>query len=132
MNYKILNFNVIGDGRGKLVSLESLKNIPFDIKRVYYIYDTNTEPRGFHAHTKLEQVVVALAGSCEFELDDGKNKEIIKLNSPNIGLYIGVNMWRIMRNFSNDCRLMVLASDYYNESEYIRDYNEFLKVANDS
>ncbi|MDD7514834.1 MAG: WxcM-like domain-containing protein, partial [Campylobacter lanienae] len=78
------------------------------------------------------QVVVALAGSCEFELDDGKNKEIIKLNSPNIGLYIGVNMWRIMRNFSNDCRLMVLASDYYHESEYIRDYNEFLKVANDS
>ncbi|MDY5518798.1 FdtA/QdtA family cupin domain-containing protein, partial [Campylobacter lanienae] len=64
MNYKILNFNPIGDGRGQLVSLESLKNIPFDIKRVYYIYDTNTEPRGFHAHTKLEQVVVALAGSC--------------------------------------------------------------------
>lgn len=132
MNYKILNFNTIGDDRGKLVSLESFKNIPFDIKRVYYIYDTNAQPRGFHAHTRLEQVVVALAGSCEFELDDGKDKEIIRLNSPDMGVYIGVNMWRVMREFSSDCRLVVLASDYYDESEYIRDYDEFLKVANDS
>lgn len=99
MNYKILNFKIIGDGRGKLVSLESFKNIPFDIKRVYYIYDTNIEPRGFHAHTKLEQVVVALAGSCIFELDDGKNKEIVELNSPDIGLYIGVNMWKLCVSF---------------------------------
>lgn len=128
MNYKILNFKIIGDERGKLVSLESFKNIPFDIKRVYYIYDTNTEPRGFHAHAKLEQVIVALAGSCIFELDDGKNKEIVELNSPDIGLYIGVNMWRIMREFSSDCRLMVLASDYYDENEYIRDYNNFIKI----
>ena len=128
MNYKILNFQIIGDERGKLVSLESFKNIPFDIKRVYYIYDTNIEPRGFHAHAKLEQVIVVLAGSCIFELDDGKNKEIVELNSPDIGLYIGVNMWRIMREFSSDCRLMVLASDYYDENEYIRDYNNFIKI----
>lgn len=128
MNYKVLNLQVINDERGKLVSLESLKNLPFAIKRVYYMFDTlPDEPRGFHAHKELEQLVIAIDGACEFVLDDGKNKESVWLNRPDVGLYIGKNMWREMRNFSYGCKLMILASDYYDESEYIRDYAEFLK-----
>ncbi len=128
MNYKVLNLQVINDERGKLVSLESLKNLPFVIKRVYYMFDTlPDEPRGFHAHKELEQLVIAIDGACEFVLDDGKDKESVWLNRPDVGLYIGKNMWREMRNFSYGCKLMILASDYYDESEYIRDYAEFLK-----
>ena len=129
MNYKLLSLQTIGDERGKLVSLESLKNLPFDIKRVYYMFDTSPDlPRGFHAHKELEQLVIAIDGACEFVLDDGKNKESVWLNRPDVGLYIGKNMWREMRNFSYGCKLMILASDYYDESEYIRDYAEFLDI----
>lgn len=129
MNYKLLSLQTIGDERGKLVSLESLKNLPFAIKRVYYMFDTlPDEPRGFHAHKELEQLVIAIDGACEFVLDDGKNKESVWLNRPDVGLYIGKNMWREMRNFSYGCKLMILASDYYDESEYIRDYAEFLDI----
>lgn len=128
MNYKVLNLQVINDERGKLVSLESLKNLPFAIKRVYYMFDTSPDlPRGFHAHKELEQLVIAIDGACEFVLDDGKSKESVWLNRPDVGLYIGKNMWQEMRNFSYGCKLMILASDYYDESEYIRDYAEFLK-----
>ena len=128
MNYKLLSLQTIGDERGKLVSLESLKNLPFAIKRVYYMFDTSPDlPRGFHAHKELEQLVIAIDGACEFVLDDGKNKESVWLNRPDVGLYIGKNMWREMRNFSYGCKLMILASDYYDESEYIRDYAEFLE-----
>ena len=129
MNYKLLSLQTIGDERGKLVSLESLKNLPFAIKRVYYMFDTSPdEPRGFHAHKELEQLVIAIDGACEFVLDDGKSKESVWLNRPDFGLYIGKNMWREMRNFSYGCKLMILASDYYDESEYIRDYAEFLDI----
>ena len=129
MNYKLLSLQTIGDERGKLVSLESLKNLPFAIKRVYYMFDTSPDlPRGFHAHKELEQLVIAIDGACEFVLDDGKNKESVWLNRPDVGLYIGINMWREMRNFSYWCKLMILASDYYDESEYIRDYAEFLDI----
>lgn len=129
MNYKLLSLQTIGDERGKLVSLESNKNLPFAIKRVYYMFDTSPdEPRGFHAHKELEQLVIAIDGACEFVLDDGKNKESVWLNRPDVGLYIGKNMWREMRNFSYGCKLMILASDYYDESEYIRDYAEFLDI----
>ncbi|MCX2717884.1 FdtA/QdtA family cupin domain-containing protein [Helicobacter sp. MIT 21-1697] len=133
MNYKLLELQTIGDERGKLVSLESNKNLPFDIKRVYYIYDTSPEQiRGNHAHTELEQLVIAIDGACEFVLDDGKNKESVWLNRPDFGLYIGKNMWREMRNFSYGCKLMILASDYYDEREYIRDYTTFLDTIKDS
>lgn len=119
----------MGDERGKLVALESNRNLPFAIKRVYYIYDTlPDEERGFHAHKHLEQLVVAMDGACEFVLDDGQKRQSIWLNRPDVGLYIGKNMWREMRNFSYGCKLMILASDYYDESEYIRDYDEFLKA----
>jgi dTDP-4-dehydrorhamnose 3,5-epimerase-like enzyme len=128
MDYKLIEMKVMGDERGKLVSLESERNIPFELKRVYYIFDTlPNQERGKHAHKNMEQIIVAMDGACEFVLDDGKNRETVWLNRPDIGLYIGKNMWREMRNFSYGCKLMVLASDYYDESEYIRNYEDFLK-----
>ena len=131
MNYKLIDMKVFGDERGKLISLESNRSVPFEIKRVYWIYDTlPNEERGFHAHKNMEQIIVAMDGACEFVLDDGKSRESVWLNRPDLGLYIGKNMWREMRNFSYGCKLMVLASDYYNEEEYIRNYNQFLKVVN--
>ncbi len=129
MNYKILNFNAKSDVRGSLIALENLKEIPFEIKRIYYIYDTKPEfPRGAHAHRELEQVLIMMEGSCELVLNDGKNIKNIILNRPDMGIFIGKNMWREMKNFSYGAKLLVLASDFYNEKEYIRNYNEFLKV----
>lgn len=128
MDYRLIEMKVMGDERGKLVSLESNKNIPFELKRVYYIFDTlPNQERGKHAHKNMEQIIVAMDGSCEFVLDNGINRETVWLNRPDVGLYIGKNMWREMRNFSYGCKLMVLASDYYDESEYIRNYEDFLK-----
>lgn len=119
----------MGDERGSLISLEQLKNIPFKIKRVYYIFGTQKDAiRGKHSHTHLKQMAVCVKGSCKFLLDNGKKRKIIELNSPDTGLYIGKNLWREMFDFSSDCVLMVLASDYYNEDEYIRDYKKFLKT----
>ena len=131
MNYKILDLNIHGDNRGKLIALEGLKDIPFEIKRVYWIYDTlPDEERGKHSHKDMEQVVIAMDGACDFVLDDGTTKETITLNRPDKALYIGKNIWRVMKNFSYGCKLMVLASDYYDEKEYIRNYDEFLKEVN--
>lgn len=117
----------MGDDRGSLISLEEKKNIPFFIRRVYYIFSTKPGiARGKHAHPNLQQVAVCVSGSCKFLLDDGKHKETISLDRPDIGLYIGKNIWREMIDFTSDCVLMVLASDFYNEDEYIRDYQQFL------
>jgi len=125
---KTLEFDVLGDERGSLISLEENKNIPFDIKRIYYIFDTKQEvSRGFHAHKSLQQVAICVKGSCCFTLDDGQTRESILMNSPNIGLYIDNHKWREMHDFSKDCVLIVLASDYYDEADYIRNYDEFLK-----
>ncbi|EAI4067442.1 WxcM-like domain-containing protein [Campylobacter coli] len=133
MNYKILNFNVKSDSRGSLIALENLKEIPFEIKRIYYIYDTKPEfPRGAHAHRELEQVLIMMEGSCELVLNDGKNIKNIILNRPDMGIFIGKNIWREMKNFSYGAKLLVLASDFYNEKEYIRDYEEFLRNINDT
>ena len=126
MEYKKLDFQTFGDKNGSLIALEENKNIPFDIKRVYYIFDNKKGVRrGFHAHKNLEQVLICVNGSCEILLDDGKEKSIIKLENRNEGLFIEKLVWREMFNFSADCVLMVLASDYYDEKDYIRDYNEF-------
>lgn len=128
MNYKVLNFNSKSDHRGSLIALENLKELPFEIKRIYYIYDTKPNfPRGAHAHKNLEQVLIAIDGSCEVLLNDGKNQASVILNRPDKGLYIGKNMWRDMKNFSYGAKLLVLASDFYDEKEYIRDYEEFLR-----
>jgi len=128
MNYRLINMHVFGDSRGKLVSLESGQNVPFTIQRVYYIFDTTPEEkRGCHAHKNLEQLVIAMDGSCQFVLDDGKKRETVWLNRPDVALYIGPGMWREMQHFSYGCKLMVLASAHYDEAEYIRSYSDFLK-----
>ncbi len=131
MKYFKCEFQIIGDERGSLVSLEANKNIPFDIKRIYYIFDTKQGVRrGFHAHKKLEQILICTSGSCDILLDDGEDKNIVRLNSKNEGLYISNNIWREMFNFSQDCVLMVLASEHYDESDYIRNYDDFLLFVN--
>lgn len=128
MDYKLIDLHIFGDERGKLISLEGNKNIPFDIKRVYWIFDTlPDQDRGMHAHKDLEQIIVAMDGACQFVLDDGKTREKVWLNRPDKALYIGPNMWREMKHFSYGCKLMVLASKYYDEKEYIRNYEDFLR-----
>ncbi|EHH3929662.1 WxcM-like domain-containing protein [Escherichia coli] len=123
-----IEFKKLGDERGSLVSLEQNKNIPFEIKRIYYIFGTKDGvSRGFHAHKNLQQVAICVKGSCRFLLDDGKTKEEIILDSPDTGLYINNFIWREMHDFSEDCVLMVLASELYDESDYIRDYSDFLE-----
>lgn len=121
-------FEEHGDERGTLIALEQFKNIPFDIKRVYYMFDTKEGVRrGYHAHKCLKQILVCVKGSCKILLDDGKEKESVLLDRPSKGLYIESNIWREMYDFSPDAVLMVLASELYTESDYIRNYDEFLK-----
>ncbi len=121
-------FQQHGDHRGQLVVLEELKDIPFPIKRVYYMYDTGMGVRrGFHAHKSLKQILICIHGSCKILLDNGAEKEIVTLDKPYEGLYIAHNMWREMYDFSPDAVLMVLASEHYDENDYIRDYDRFLK-----
>lgn len=104
--------------------------ISFNTKRVFYMYDV-IQSRGFHAHRETQQVFIAISGSCEIILKDGIAQENILLNSNNVGLYVDKMIWNEMHNFSKDCILVVLADTYYDESEYIRDYNEFLRSIND-
>ena len=121
-------FQPHGDERGQLVALEEFKDIPFEIKRVYYMYDTAPGvTRGYHAHKSLEQILICIHGSCKIRLDNGREKKILPLEKPYEGLYVSKNMWREMFDFSEDAVLMVLASDYYREEDYIRDYEEFLR-----
>ena len=121
-------FQPHGDERGQLVALEEHKDIPFKIKRVYFMYDTLPGVRrGFHAHKKLEQILICIHGTCKILLDNGKEKKVVPLEKPYEGLYVSNNMWREMFDFSEDAVLLVLASELYDESDYIRDYDEFLK-----
>ncbi|MGI2327674.1 sugar 3,4-ketoisomerase [Planococcus sp. YIM B11945] len=130
MENGLVHFDVIKDERGSLISLEQIKNIPFNLKRVYYLYDLkDSEPRGFHAHKNLRQLMVCMSGSCRVVLDDGKTKKNVVLDSPEKGLLIDSMVWREMHDFSNECVLMVMANEYYEESDYIRDYDEFRKTA---
>ena len=127
-------FNILGDYRGQLVALEENRNIPFDLKRVFYIFGTQEGvSRGNHSHYKTKQFLVAVSGSCKVTLDDGYNKETFNLNKPNLGLFQDALIWGTMHDFSSDCVLMVLANEYYDASDYITDYDKFLKeVKNDS
>lgn len=128
MDYSVVDFKILGDDRGSLVALESFGNVPFEVKRVYYIYGTAQEAvRGKHAHKKLEQMIVCVSGSCDFILDDGRNKNIVHLDNPAQGLYLKNTIWREFTNFSKDCVLVVLASEHYDESDYFRNYDDFLK-----
>ena len=125
----VIDFPALGDERGSLVALETGQTIPFDIKRVYYLFGTQEGvARGFHAHHNLQQVAVCITGKCRMILDDGHNREETWLDSSTKGLVIGDLIWREMHDFSEDCVLLVLASELYDEADYVRNYDEFLKV----
>ncbi len=130
MNCYILSFDEIGNIEiGYLTSLESLKNIPFDIKRVYYTYGVPTkQKRGFHAHKNLEQVLICINGSVKVKCFNGKEVKIYSLDKPNEGLYIGPMVWREIYDYSENTVLIVLASELYDEKDYIRDYNKFIAL----
>ncbi len=120
-------FQQLGDERGQLVALEEGKDIPFGIKRVYYIYGTQKNVvRGYHAHRKLHQILICIHGSCKILLDNGRERKKVFLEKPYEGLYVPNNMWREMYDFSEDAVLMVLASEFYDEEDYIRDYQQFV------
>lgn len=127
MSYSIKEFTVFGDSTGSLVAIEALKDIPFEIRRVYFVYDTAAGAvRGKHSHKTLEQIIFCPSGTCDFILDDGQNKTVVSMNRPNKALYVRGNIWREFTNFSPDCVVMVLASLPYDAGDYIHDYNEFL------
>ena len=131
MDIKLIQLQSHGDDRGSLVALEEKKNIPFAIKRVYYMFDTKEKVRrGFHAHKELKQLAIVLKGSCRFLLDDGKEKIEVLLDNPAQGLYIESFVWREMFDFSDDCVLVVLADAFYDEADYVRDYEEFINMVN--
>jgi len=128
MNIEIFNFKIIGDERGSLIALEECKNIPFKVKRVYYSYNMAEKTRrGSHAHKTLDQILICVKGSCAILMDDGTEKQEVLLDSPEKGLLVGKMAWHEMYGFSQDCVLLVLASDYYDENDYIRNYERFLK-----
>lgn len=121
-----IDFKSVSDPRGRLIVAEGLRDVPFDIRRVYYMRDLKPdEPRGFHAHKALEQVAVCVAGSCTFILDDGETREEVRCDDPARGLYVGPMIWHEMQDFSPDCILLMFASAEYDESDYIRDRSEF-------
>jgi dTDP-4-dehydrorhamnose 3,5-epimerase-like enzyme len=122
-----------GDNRGMLIALEENRNVPFVIRRVYYIFATqNDVHRGKHAHRHLHQLAVAVRGSVKFLLDDGSGPAEIVLNDPSQGLMLGRMVWRELYDFSEDCVLMVLADQLYDQSDYITDYADFLREVSSS
>ena len=124
----ITKYNVHTDKWGKLVALEGNGDIPFNIKRVYYIYGVEEKVRrGFHSHKKLEQVLICVNGSVKILLKTPEREEVVLLDKPNEGLYIGPNVWREMYDFEDDAVLLVLASDHFKPSDYIREYSKYEK-----
>ena len=128
MQVQKFRFDSHGDERGQLVAIEQKKDIPFEIKRIYYMYDVGEGvTRGYHAHKNLQQILICVSGRCKIKLDDGCETEVVTLDSPAVGVYVANNMWREMFDFEPNSVLLVLASELYDESDYIRDYQEFLK-----
>lgn len=126
----LLPLRVRGDSRGSLIALERATGVPFEVARAYYIFDTREGvSRGCHAHYKLNQLAVAVHGGCTMVLDDGDTRETFRLASPDQGLLIGPMVWREMHDFTPDCVLLVLADAPYDESDYIRDFDEFRQLA---
>jgi dTDP-4-dehydrorhamnose 3,5-epimerase-like enzyme len=130
MNINLVQLQRHGDERGGLIALEENKNVPFNVKRVYYLFDTKSGVRrGLHAHRSLRQLVIAVRGSCHFVLDNGQQRAELILNDPAQGLLVEPMMWREMYDFSEDCVLMVLADQLYDPADYIRDYDGFLQLS---
>ena len=125
----IIEFPIIHDTRGNLTFIEGLRHIPFAIKRVYYLYDVpGGAERAGHAHKNLQQLIVAMSGSFDIMLDDGFERKKFHLNRSYYGLYLGMEIWRELDNFSSGSVCMVLASEYYDEADYYRNYDEFVGV----
>lgn len=125
---KIIDLRKISDPRGNLTPIEGGQDLPFDIKRIYYLYDVPSgESRGAHAHKELQQLIIAANGSFTITLNDGKNKKAFTLNRPYQGLYVVPGIWRDLDDFSSGAVLLCLASEHYKAEDYIRDYDEFLK-----
>jgi dTDP-4-dehydrorhamnose 3,5-epimerase-like enzyme len=125
----ITEHKVLGDHRGQLVAIESNIHVPFEVKRVFYIYGTvEGVSRGNHSHYKTKQYLICVNGSCKVTLDNGKNKMTYNLDAPNKGLFQDALVWGVMHDFSKDCVLLVLADDVYAKEDYIVDYDEFLKA----
>jgi dTDP-4-dehydrorhamnose 3,5-epimerase-like enzyme len=126
---KSYNLKRLGDDRGSLVALDKVSGLPFEVKRAYYVFDIKPDvARGFHAHKKLHQMAVCISGSCLMVLDNGVERECVEMNSNVVGIDLPPMLWHEMHDFSEDCILLVVASDYYDEDDYIRDYAQF-KVA---
>lgn len=126
-NCNVIELKKIHNRAGNITLVSGEADVPFAIKRIYYLYDVpGGEVRGGHAHYKLQQLIVAASGSFDVVLDDGKNKKTVTLNRPNFGLLITPGIWRDLLNFSSGAVLLVLASLPYEESDYIRDYQEFM------
>ena len=125
----VLQFSDLGDERGKLVVIEGGQSIPFDIKRIFYIYESDsTVVRGQHANRNSEFVLVNVAGQSKVRITDGTEEFVVELNKPMMGVYIPQMIWKEMYDFSSDSVLLVLASTHYDAQEYIRDYNEYLEI----
>jgi hypothetical protein len=128
---RIIQLPQITDPRGNLTFIEGERHIPFPIKRVYYLYDVpGGATRAGHGHKTLQQLIIAMSGSFDIELDDGLAKQKYHLNRSYYGLYVSPMMWREIDNFSSGSVCMVLASDYFDEADYYRDYADFLRAAN--
>ncbi|WP_207426476.1 FdtA/QdtA family cupin domain-containing protein [Pedobacter sp. SYSU D00535] len=126
-NCNVIELPKIHNRAGNITPIASNKDIPFSIRRIYYLYDVpGGETRGGHAHYELHQLIIAASGSFDVVLDDGNNKKTVTLNRPNYGLYVTPGIWRDLINFSSGAVLLVLASNKYSEQDYIRDYAEFL------
>lgn len=129
-NCSLIKFKDITDKYGHLTPIESKIDTPFEVKRIYYITRVKQGiTRGFHSHRKLHQVLICLNGSIKIRVKNPKEEEVVELNDPSIGLYIGPYVWREMFDFSEESVLLVLASEYYDENDYIRDYDLYLKEA---
>lgn len=131
-NCALIKFKEIRDKYGHLTPIEEKIDIPFEIKRVYYISKVGEGiERGFHSHRKLHQVLICLNGSVKIRLKNPEYQEVVELNDPTLGLYIGPYVWHEMYDFSEGSILLVLASDYYDEDDYIRNYDFYLEEAKD-
>lgn len=130
MEYKMLNWHRFGDERGSLVALEGGSDIPFAIKRIFYIFGTKDRSviRGCHANLYSSFTMVMLKGSCNVMIDDGSEKTDVRLENPTQGIYIGKMLWKEMYNFSDGSVMAVLSDQHYNPNEYIRDYNQYLEM----
>ena len=127
--YRMLNFQDLGDERGKLVVIEGEEDTPFRIERCFYMYGTDSEKvRGNHANINSEFVLVNVAGKSKVMVTDGTQRVVVELNKPMEGLYIPKMIWKEMYDFSEDSVLLVMASTHFDESEYIRDYDEYIKI----